>query len=73
MAADADPIELLMNLPNLCEESNVAYCFVSEGAALGRACGIKRPVIAACITESEGSHLNPQIIEMKDKIEQLFY
>ena len=33
MAADCDPIELLMNLPNLCEEYNVPYCFITEGAA----------------------------------------
>jgi U4/U6 small nuclear ribonucleoprotein SNU13 len=42
MAADTDPIELLLGLPQLCEESNVPYCFVESNAALGRACGIKR-------------------------------
>lgn len=42
MAADTEPIELLMNLPEICEEKSVAYCFVPSAAALGRSCGIKR-------------------------------
>ena len=42
MAADTDPIELLMNLPELCEEKSVPYCFVKAKADLGRACGITR-------------------------------
>jgi len=28
MAADTKPIEILMNLPTLCDEKNVPYCFV---------------------------------------------
>lgn len=28
MAADTKPIEILMNLPALCDEKNVPYCFV---------------------------------------------
>lgn len=42
MAADTDPLELLMNLPHMCEEHSVPYCFVDSCAALGRACGIQR-------------------------------
>lgn len=42
MAADTDPLELLMNLPQQCEEHSVPYCFVESTAALGRACGIQR-------------------------------
>jgi U4/U6 small nuclear ribonucleoprotein SNU13 len=45
MAADTDPIELLLNLPQLCEEKSIPYCFVKSNAALGRACGIKRLVL----------------------------
>lgn len=73
MAADTDPIGLLMNLPGICEEKSVPYCFVSSTAALGRACGIKRPVIACAIKGEEGSGLSRQIDELKDTIEQLFY
>lgn len=80
MAADTQPIELLMNLPEICEEKSVPYCFVASNSALGRACGIKRypstnfrPVIACAIMISDGSSLNRQIEELKDTIEQLFY
>ena len=60
LAADTDPIEIVMNIPGKCEEKviiiniyfkqkNVTYCFVESQAILGRACGIKRPVVAAAI------------------------
>jgi U4/U6 small nuclear ribonucleoprotein SNU13 len=42
LAADTDPLEMLMSLPPLCEEHSVPYCFVESTAALGRACGIQR-------------------------------
>lgn len=72
MAADCDPLEIVMNLPGECEEKNVPYCFVSSKSALGRACGIKRPIVSATIILHEGSQLNTQILEMKDTVEQLF-
>ena len=50
MAADCEPIEIVMHLPAICEEKNVPYCFVQTQSALGRACGIKRPVVAAVVT-----------------------
>ena len=39
MAADAEPLEILLHLPLLCEDKNVAYVFVESKHALGRACG----------------------------------
>ena len=39
--------------------------------ALGRACGVSRPVIACSVTSSEGSQLKPQIEKLKLAIEQL--
>jgi len=50
LAADCDPLEVVMTLPPQCEEKNIPYCFVESKAVLGRACGIKRPVVAAGIT-----------------------
>jgi U4/U6 small nuclear ribonucleoprotein SNU13 len=50
LAANFDPIEIIMTLPLICEEKNVPYCFVSSKANLGRACGIKIPVVAICVT-----------------------
>ncbi|XP_064644551.1 NHP2-like protein 1 [Lineus longissimus] len=71
MAADAEPLEILLHLPLLCEDKNVAYVFVRSKAALGRACGVARPVIAASIVVLEGSQLKPQIQSLQLAVEKL--
>merc|ERR1712002_1334977 len=37
MSADAEPLEILLHLPLLCEDKNVPYVFVRSKTALGRA------------------------------------
>jgi U4/U6 small nuclear ribonucleoprotein SNU13 len=101
MAADTEPIEILLHLPLLAEDKvsdpkkkdpaspaaphparrrspppaaapqNVPYVFVPSKAALGRACGVTRPVIAASVTTNEGSQLKNQIQSLKLAIEKL--
>ena len=71
MAADTEPLEILLHLPLLCEDKNVPYVFVPSKIALGRACGVSRPVISASITSNEASQLKPQILKMKEQIEKL--
>mmetsp|Transcript_6127 Transcript_6127/g.19322 ORF Transcript_6127/g.19322 Transcript_6127/m.19322 type:complete len:127 (-) Transcript_6127:80-460(-) len=71
LAADAEPLEILLHLPLLCEDKNVPYVFVLSKLALGRACGVSRPVISCAVTSNEASQLKDQILTMKDKIEQL--
>ncbi|XP_066260207.1 NHP2-like protein 1 [Euwallacea similis] len=71
MAADAEPIEILMHLPLLCEDKNVPYVFVRSKQALGRACGVSRSVISCSITVHDGSQLKPQIITIQKEIEKL--
>ncbi|KAG7398291.1 NHP2-like protein 1 [Phytophthora boehmeriae] len=71
MAADTEPLEILLHLPLLCEDKNVPYVFVPSKVALGRACGVSRPVIAASITSNDASQLGPQIQSMREQIEQL--
>lgn len=71
MAGDTEPIEILLHLPLLSEDKNVPYVFVSSKKALGRACGIARPVIAVAVIANEGSQLKSQIINLKDAIEKL--
>jgi len=71
MAADAEPIEILLHLPLLCEDKNVPYVFITSKKALGRACGISRPVVAASVLANEGSQLKTQIQNLKDSIEKL--
>ena len=73
LAADAEPIEILMHLPLLCEDKNVPYCFVRSKSALGRACGISRVVISATVlmTETTNSALKKQIESLKDAIDRI--
>ncbi|GMI07801.1 hypothetical protein TrLO_g11565 [Triparma laevis f. longispina] len=71
MAADAEPLEILLHLPLLCEDKNVPYVFVPSKIALGRACGVSRAVISASITTNEASQLKSTIDQMKIQIENL--
>lgn len=71
LAADTEPIEILLHLPLLAEDKNVPYVFVPSKAALGRACGVSRPVISASVTTNEGSQLKSQILALKLAIEKL--
>lgn len=41
------------------------YVFVPSKQALGRACGVTRPVIACSVTSNEGSQLKSQIQQLK--------
>ncbi|PVG04017.1 putative SNU13-component of the U4/U6.U5 snRNP [Serendipita vermifera] len=70
LTADTEPIEILMHLPLLCEDKNVPYIFVPSKAALGRACNVTRPVIAASVTTSEAQELSSQIRTIKNLIEK---
>jgi U4/U6 small nuclear ribonucleoprotein SNU13 len=49
LAADTEPLEIILHLPLLCEDKNVPYVYVSKQADLGRACGVSRNIVAACI------------------------
>ncbi|KAL2913314.1 RNA binding protein snu13 [Polyrhizophydium stewartii] len=71
MAADTEPLEILLHLPLLCEDKNVPYVFVPSKTALGRACGVSRPVVAASVTTNDGSELLSQIQAIKNEIEKL--
>ncbi|KAL1878094.1 hypothetical protein VTK73DRAFT_8055 [Phialemonium thermophilum] len=71
LAADTTPLAILLHLPLLCEDKNVAYVYVPSKVQLGRACGVSRAVIAACITTNEGSSLAGQIRALRDKVERL--
>ncbi|GMI43949.1 hypothetical protein TrCOL_g7096 [Triparma columacea] len=71
MAADAEPLEILLHLPLLCEDKNVPYVFVPSKIALGRACGVSRAVISCSITTNEASQLRSTIDKIKIQIENL--
>ena len=71
MAADTQPLEILMHLPLLCEDKNVQYVFVPSKLALGRACGVTRPVICCSIVHEDNSNLDNQIRKIQAQIEKL--
>lgn len=71
MAADTTPLEILLHLPLLCEDKNVPYVFVRSKQALGRACGVSRPIMACSVTINEGSQLKSQIQGIQQEIERL--
>lgn len=71
LAADTNPLEILLHLPLLCEDKNVPYVFVPSRNALGRSCGVSRAVIACSVVTQEGSQLSAQIIALREKIEAL--
>ena len=71
LAADTEPLEIVLHLPLLCEDKNVPYVYVPKQSDLGRACGVSRNIVAAVILHHPDSQLQSQINEMKDKVEQL--
>ncbi|KAJ5493661.1 hypothetical protein N7463_009748 [Penicillium fimorum] len=70
LAGDTDPLAILMHLPLLCENKSVPYVFVSSKQAMGRACAVSRPIIAATITSNDGSDLAQRIEQVKNKVER---
>jgi U4/U6 small nuclear ribonucleoprotein SNU13 len=52
---------------------NVPYVFVPSKTALGRACNVSRPVIAASVTTNESRELNSQIQTIKRAIEKIMF
>ncbi|BDD59216.1 RNA binding protein snu13 [Monascus purpureus] len=71
LAADTSPLAILLHLPLLAEDKNVPYVYVPSKMALGRACGVSRPVIACSITTNEASDLTAQIRAVKNNVERL--
>lgn len=71
LAADAEPLEILLHLPLLCEDKNVPYVFVRSKQALGRASGVQRSVVSCSIVQSDNSQLKPQIQGLHQEIEKL--
>ncbi|KAJ7261598.1 snRNP subunit [Mycena rebaudengoi] len=70
LAADADPLEILLHIRLLCEDKNVPYIFVPSKDALGCACGSTRTIISAGVITSESRELSSQIQTIKIAIEK---
>lgn len=48
-----------------------SYVFLPSKTALGRACGVSRPVIACSVTVNEARELKSQIDNIKSQVERL--
>jgi len=71
LAADTEPLAIILHIPLICEEKGVLYVYVPSKTMLGRACGVSRPVIAASISSNELSELSGQIKALLQKVERL--
>ena len=75
LAADADPLEIILHLPLLCEDKSVPYIFVPSMAELGQACGTSRNVIACSIIKrnSQDDALAEEIKQVRLSVEKCYY
>ncbi|WOL16908.1 NHP2-like protein 1 [Canna indica] len=65
MAADAEPLEILLHLPLLAEDKNVPYVFVPSKQALAEHVGVTRPVISYLVTSNEGCYREAADLELQ--------
>ena len=71
LAADTEPLEIVLHLPLLCEDKNVPYIYIPSKAQLGRATGVSRNVIAlAIIRDEKRESMMKQIEYMKLLVEK---
>uniref|UniRef100_A0A0A9X847 H/ACA ribonucleoprotein complex subunit 2 n=1 Tax=Lygus hesperus TaxID=30085 RepID=A0A0A9X847_LYGHE len=64
LAGDVLPIDIYSHLPAVCEDKNIAYCYVPSKDDIGTAMGVKRSVITVFLG------LNPELKENYDEILQ---
>ena len=69
IAEDVNPPEIVMHLPLLCEEQEVAYTFVSTKDELGKAAGLK--VGSASIAIVDGGEAKQAIKSLNKKLTEL--
>jgi len=78
IAADTEPLEIVLHLPLLCEDKNVPYVFVPSKVDIGKSAGTTRNVVACSITvhtdkrNPKNERIETLIRELKDETERLF-
>merc|ERR1719362_962502 len=71
LAADTEPLEIILHLPLLCEDKNVVYVYVPKQADLGRACGVSRNIVASSILRDPDGAMHEKVQKLKGKIESI--
>ncbi|MES1902158.1 MAG: hypothetical protein MHPSP_000641 [Paramarteilia canceri] len=71
ISADVSPVEIVLNIPDSCEKKGIPYVFIKSSIALGRACGISRPMAACAIQENEHPNLKKHVEKVKIAIDKI--
>ena len=66
IAEDVDPEEVVMHLPMLCSEKNIAYCYVATKKELGTAAGL--PVTCAAIAIEKPGNAAELVKSVQEKV-----
>ena len=68
IAEDVEPEEVVMHLPMICNEKNIAYCYVPTKKELGTAAGLNVPSAAIAIEKpGNAAELVKSIVEKMGK------
>ncbi|MES1908183.1 MAG: hypothetical protein MHM6MM_001164 [Cercozoa sp. M6MM] len=71
IAADADPISVVLEVPTESEAKVVTYVFVPSKDMLGRACGLSSPVVCCTILADQKWPLRGTVANFKTEVEKL--
>ena len=66
IAEDVDPEEVVMHLPMICTEKNIAYCYVATKKELGTAAGL--PVTCAAISIEKPGNAAELVKSVQEKV-----
>ena len=66
IAEDVDPEEVVMHLPMLCGEKNIAYCYVTTKKELGTAAGL--PVTCAAVAIEKPGNAAELVKSVQEKV-----
>ncbi|QLG26597.1 50S ribosomal protein L7ae [Halorarum halophilum] len=69
IAEDVDPEEIVMHLPELCEEKGIAYVFIETQDDVGHAAGLEVGSAAAAIVDAGDA--DDDVEDISDKVEEL--
>ena len=68
IAKDTNPPEIIMHLPALCEEKEIAYVYVASREELGNAAGLTVPTASvAIVNEGDANNLVKELREASKK------
>jgi len=71
IGGNVEPAEVIMHLPMLCKEKDIAYLFIEDKGDIGASAGLHVGTASACIVEEgKAKDLVANIIDKINKIEK---